>query len=184
VRRVQQAEQREQLGARAEQLGPHLVPLRRGAREELLRPRVAVGEDALHALRVAARRGQRLRLLAHGRPQATRRAIERAQVEAVAVGRAVAARREPAGVGEDLEVPAHRRLRQLHDGAQLGHRQLMALQQEEQPRADGIGEGREAVVEGGVFHPYIRMKGCSFAAPRQPTPRSSADVPPIISRPT
>ena len=60
---------------------------------------------------------------------------------AVEVGRCPAARlADPALVGQDLQVAADRGLRQLQDVAQLGHAQLVPLQQAQQPQAGGVGE--------------------------------------------
>jgi hypothetical protein len=36
----------------------------------------------------------------------------------------------------------------------------MTLEHKQKPRANGIGEGGEAVEDGVLFHPLIRMKGC------------------------
>ena len=65
---------------------------------------------------------------------------------------------------EGAEVTAHRRLRQLEHRPEFGDGELVPLQHQEDPGADGVGKGREAVVEGGAFHPYIRMKGYKGAA--------------------
>ena len=54
----------------------------------------------------------------------------------------------PAAVDQRLEVPADGGLRQLHDGAQLGDRQLVAVEQQQQAAARGVGERREVVEDG------------------------------------
>ena len=76
----------------------------------------------------------------------------------------------PALVGQDLQVPADRGLRELQDVAQLGHPQLVPLQQAQQPQAGGVGQdlhpgqrasgrrGRSAGTALGSHH-LIRMKG-------------------------
>ena len=80
--------------------------------------------------------------------------VERERV--VAAG-AVPSRGDPSGIEERLEVTADRRLRQLEDGAQLGDRQLVALEHHQHAAASRIGQ-RGQVVKDCRFHPYIRMK--------------------------
>ncbi len=50
---IEQAKEREELRARAEQIGAQPVPLPGGGREELLRLRVAAGDDVVHPRGVA-----------------------------------------------------------------------------------------------------------------------------------
>jgi len=82
-----------------------------------------------------------VRLLAREGPQPAGRRIEPAEVHAIEVRRAVRAAPQPGLVGQDLQVPAHRRLRELQDLAQLGHPQLVPLQEPKEPQAGGIGQG-------------------------------------------
>ena len=84
--------------------------------------------------------------------------VERQRV--VAAG-AVAPRRHPAGVRQRLQVPADRRLRQLQHRAELRHRQLVPLEDEQHAAARRVRERRQVVEDGGVgtsFYPYIRME--------------------------
>ena len=79
-------------------------------------------------------------------------------------------------------MPAHGALRELERAAQLPHRQLVAVEQQEEPAPGGVGERREAVEEGaGLYHPYIRMKGCLLVARRQGAGSRSA-VPGRVQR--
>ena len=78
--------------------------------------------------------------------------------ERVVAARAVAPRRRPSSASEQrLQVPADGGLRQLQHGAQLRHRQLVPLEQEQHPAPRRVGQ-RGQVVEDCSFHPYIRMK--------------------------
>ena len=166
-RGVEEAEEREELGASAEELGAEPVPLRRGRGEEGLRACVTVGEHPRHAVRVTTRGGERLCLGAHGGPETPRSRVGALRIEAVAVGGPVLARTHPPRIGKHLEVATHRGLRELQHRAELTDGELLPLQHQEEPGADRVGECREAVVEGGSFHPYIRMKGCTRAPRRQ-----------------
>ena len=74
----------------------------------------------------------------------------------------------PSGVGQRLQVTADRRLRELEDGAQLRHRQLVALEHQQHPAAGRVGQGREVLENRGI-HPYIRMK-CYIRRRRSSTP--------------
>jgi len=91
-------------------------------------------------------------------------------LHAVKARRGLRPARQPALVGQDLQVPAHRRLRELEDVAQRGHPELVALEQAQQPEPRGVGEGLQAADEGGDLggasgeddgssHQSIRMKG-------------------------
>ena len=96
----------------------------------------------------------------------------------VSAMRAIALKQDPAPmiVGERVNSQGSRRVKrllledkyddiltlarqQVEGGAQLTDGQLVALQDEEQPRADRVGKGRQAVKDRVLFHPYIRMKG-------------------------
>src|SRR3979409_480310 len=54
-----------------------------------------------------------------------------------------------------------RRLRQLHDAAELGDRQLMAVEQQQDAAARRVGQRRQGIEDCGRarIHPYNRMKG-------------------------
>jgi hypothetical protein len=58
-------------------------------------------------------------------------------------------------------MPAHRRLRELHDAAQLRHGQLVPIEQQQNPAAGRVGQRREMIEDGrgAAIHPYNRMKG-------------------------
>ena len=61
-------------------------------------------------------------------------------------------------VGQNPQMAADRRLRELEDGRELRHRQLVAVEEEEEPGADGIAQGAEAGEDRGRFcHPFIRI---------------------------
>ena len=79
-------------------------------------------------------------LLAQQRPQPPRRRVALVERQRVVAARAVAARRDPAGVRQRLQVPADGGLRQLQHGAELRHRQLVPLEQQQHPAAGRIRE--------------------------------------------
>src|SRR5262249_31132170 len=91
--------------------------------------------------------------------------------EAVVAARTVAPRGHPAGVAERLQVPRDGALRQRERVAQLGHGQLDAVEDGEQPAAGRGGEQRPAVEDrratGDLFahgiHPSIRIIGYPVA---------------------
>ena len=57
-------------------------------------------------------------------------------------------------------MPADRGLRQLHYDADLAHRELGVLEQQQDPAAGGVGECAETVKDyGWASHQYIRIHG-------------------------
>jgi hypothetical protein len=105
----------------AEQFVPQPVPLTGGRGEKLLRSRPPLGERGLEPPLILRRRGRWPDLLANQQPESSGRGVEIVARHRVDVARPLGARPDPAGVGQRLEMPAHRRLRQLHDAAELGH---------------------------------------------------------------
>ena len=161
---VNEAEQRLEVEGRTEQLLPQAVPLPGRGREELLRFRPPLGEHALQAV-VILRGGTRAaHLFAHEQPQPAGRRVEAFPRHRVEPARALRTRRDPPGVGQRLEVPADRGLRQLQHGAQLGDRQLMRLEQQEQPVTRDVGQCREVVEDGGALSQSVNPDGRIHAA--------------------
>jgi hypothetical protein len=60
---------------------------------------------------------------------------------------------QPGLVGQDLQVPAHRRLRELQHVAELGYPELVPLEEPQEPQAGGIGERLHPAEQG------IRLAG-------------------------
>ena len=77
---------------------------------------------------------------AQGLPQRALRRVERGVVEAVVGRHAGAAVAHQPGFLELGQVRRHARLGQAGDGRQLGHGQLLALEQRQQAHAGGVGE--------------------------------------------
>ena len=144
-----------------EHLAAQPVPLSRGAAEESLRGRLALGEHARHPTIVLSRDGETRRLLAQQAPQPASGGFQRIDVHAVEPARRLGPRGHPAVVGEDLQVPADRRLRHLEDRAQLRHGELMAFDQAQDAQPGRVaerthpGEHGRACVE---IHPSIRIQ--------------------------
>ena len=103
--------------------------------------------------------GGGLDLVADEEPETARAGIDRVAGHRIQTAGGFAARGDPAGTGERLEVAADRRLRQLEDAAERGHRQLTALEQQQNAAPRRIGERGEAIENGCAFHPSSRMKG-------------------------
>ena len=96
------------------------------------------------------------RISGHSRRARRVEVVERHRVEAAG---AVAPRRHPAVVGQRLQVAADGRLRQLQDAAQLGHGQLVPLEQQQHPAARRVGQRGQVVEDGGRRVPFIRISG-------------------------
>ena len=126
---VEEIEQREQVGARADHLGAHRVPRVGRVQEEDLRLVAALGEHAVRAARILRRDRRAGELIAHDGPQVARGWLELAEHHLVESARSFAAGDEPAVVGQQLEMAADRGLRQLQDGAQLADRKLIPVKQ-------------------------------------------------------
>ncbi len=141
---VEHREHRLGLELLAEEFGAQPIPLPRGRREELRRLRAALGQHGFGAAGVLLGGRGLAGLFANQRPQPRGRLVE-GRGQTVVARSAIATRDHPAVVGQGLEVAADGRLRQLQHGAQLGDRQLEPLEQDEQPAAHGIGEGRHVL---------------------------------------
>ena len=99
--------------------------------------------------------GDRVReALAHELPEPARGLVELVDRERVVAARAVAPGGDPAGVGEQLEVPRDGGLRQRERVAQLDDRQLDAVEAREHAAARGVGEQAELAEQAAV-------SGCS-----------------------
>ena len=161
-------ERRECLKVRcpAEQLLPQLVPLGRSRLEELLGLRLPRVEDHFQPPAVLVRGPCRPNLVPQQRPQPSRLVVAFVERQRVVAARSVAPRRHPLGIGQSLEVPADGRLRELQDGTQLAHRQLVLFEQEQHSAAGRIGQRRQ-IIEDCRFHPYIRIKCYIKARPCQ-----------------
>ena len=106
--------------------------------------------DALQAALILRGRRRRPDLLADQQPQSRRAAgVELVARHRVEVARALGARRNPAAVGQRLQVAADRRLRELHDAAELRHRQLVPVEQQQDAAARRVGQRGEVVEDGG-----------------------------------
>ena len=81
--------------------------------------------------------------------------------QAVEARGAVAPRRHPAAVGQRLEVAAHGRLRQLQHRTQLGHGQLVALEQQQHPAAQRVGQRRHVLEHLGQRRRRGRARTCA-----------------------
>ena len=134
--------------ALAVHLGAELVPRPGGAREEAPRPVAPRPDRRRAAPRPAA-------TAAH--PSLSAR-VERARAAARPASSALACRRgrcvpcaparEPALLGEDLQVAADRRLREREHLAQLEDRELLALEHVQEPQPRRVGEGVHPAEEG------------------------------------
>ena len=82
------------------------------------------------------------RISGHSRLAPGIEVVERHAVEAAG---AVAPRGHPVVICQRLQVPAHARLRRLQHGAQLRHRQLVLLEQQQHTAAGRIGQRRHVV---------------------------------------
>jgi hypothetical protein len=98
--------------------------------------------------RVVAAGAQRL-------PQAAQRGVEAGLVKTVIGRDAGAAVADQAGFLQPGQVRGHARLRQAGDRGQLGHGQLLALEQGEQTYAGGVGQHLQARGPGFEVHPYL-----------------------------
>src|SRR5581483_9140900 len=154
--------EREEIEAVAEHLAPDAVPLSGLRAEERLRLRLSRREHAREAAVVLIGDRQRRRLLAEEGPEAARRRLERLGRHPVETARTLGTRGDPALVGEDLQVPADGRLRRLQDGAELGDRELVSLDEPEAAEPGGVRQrahpGEDGRCRGGEINPSIRMK--------------------------
>ncbi|MFN8640914.1 MAG: hypothetical protein U0802_04350 [Candidatus Binatia bacterium] len=152
---VEQPGQRRQVEALAEQLAAPGSPTARRCRAPAT-PRPPPGQHARQPAVVLRGHAARGGVLAQQRPQSPRRRVEGARRQAVVATGALRSHDQPAVAAQNLEVPADRRLRQLQDRAQLGHRQLVSLYQAQQPGPGRVGERRHPAEHrrGGVrVHP-------------------------------
>jgi hypothetical protein len=150
--RIEEAEHRRMVERLAEQVGAKLVPLTRRRGEELLRLGTPLGEHPFEAAGVLLRARGIGDLVAHDLPEALSAVVHAFAEAPVEAARAFGASGHPAAIGERLQVPADGRLRDLHHRADLGDRQLLPLEQQEdaapgqvsqdgQVREDGRGGG-------------------------------------------
>ena len=141
---LRQAGQRRQMEPVAEQFVADAIPLTGRRREEFLGSGAALAERRLQAPLILRRGGRVADLLADEGPQPPRGGLQIAR-HRVDVAGAFGPRRHPARIGQRLQMTADRRLRQLHHGAELRHRQLAAVEQEQQPAARGVGQRGEMI---------------------------------------
>ena len=119
--------------------------------------------------------GRRRDLLAQQRPEPPRVRVALVERERVVAAGAVAARRDPARVRQRLQVPADGRLRQLQHGAQLGHRQLVPLENEQHPAPRRIRQRGQVVKNRGLRHRTSALTLCPTRA--KPPARSEGPCP-------
>ena len=138
------------------------VPLPGRAGEEGLAVGVAVAEASLQAKLILAKGGPAFDLPACRKPEPPSRRFHLVQQHPVETGGADGSILRPSAVSQHLQVPTHRRLRQLQDLAQLDDAQLIALQQPQQAQAGFIGQashaGNKVRSSSGFNHPCIRIK--------------------------
>ena len=118
-------------------------------------------EDAHRASGVLAGAGGDGHLGADQHPEVLGRVIEAGRDHSIEAAGSVAAGDDPSVVGEGLEVAADRGLRELQDRAELRDRELVAVEEEQDPAPRHVGEDGEAVEDGGLGgggH-YIRVSG-------------------------
>ena len=143
-------------------------PTRRRRRRRTTPCRAAAAVQHLLAPAPVEAHGDRLgEALVDDRPEPLRALVELVDREHVAAARAVAPRRDPARVGEQLEVPRDRRLRQRERVAELDDGQLDLVEAGEHAPARAVGEQAELAEErrrrvdrgeaGCSFHPSIRI---------------------------
>ncbi len=167
--------QRGEMKTFAEHFLAHAIPVTGGRREELLRFGAALGERGLKAALILRGGRRRAGMLADERPEPARGRVEAVAHHRVKVARALGARRDPAAVGQRLEMPAHRGLGQLQHGAQLRHGQLVTVEDQQEAAARRVRERREVVVNGGrAIHPCNRMKGYNERQSMSTTQRGKA----------
>src|SRR5690606_21794012 len=160
---VQERKEGEQLRAPPEELAAQPVPFAGSRREELLRPRPAQREDRLDPARVLLRDLQPRELLPDQTPEPPRRRVEARLDQTVETTRAVRTHGDPPLVGQDLEVTADRRLRELEHRTQLAHRQLVTLEDAEEPRPRRVGQRRQPVEDRHLRLHTIRPAGWKVA---------------------
>ena len=101
-------------------------------------------------------------LVADEMPETSSRCVERIRRNSVMATGALSARLHPAFRSQHLQMPADRGLRQLENGPQLIHGQLIPLEGEQQPAPRRIGEGGHLAKNsrrGHRLNPFIRIKG-------------------------
>src|SRR5262245_5555604 len=115
----------------AKQLVTEPIPLpgRRG--KELLRFRAAIGQRGLQTALILDGGRRRSDLLPHQQPQPACRRVEVAR-HRINVAGALAARRDPAAVGQRFQMTTDRGLRELDDGADFGNGELLSLERSEE----------------------------------------------------
>src|SRR4051794_3138694 len=86
--------------------------------------------------------------------------------QGVIPARAVTPRAHPLRIRQRLQVPADGRLRQLDDGAELRHGQLLPFEDQQHPSAGRVRERGEVVKDGWSIHPYIRINSLTLATGR------------------
>ena len=145
---VGERRQRSKMHAFAEQLVPQSIPLACRRREELLRFRAPLGERCLKPSMILRGRRRGSDLFANQQPEPARSGVELVPGHRVEVARAFGARGNPTAVGQRFQMAAGRRLRELHDAAELRHGQLVPIEQQQNAAAGRIGERGQVVEDG------------------------------------
>ncbi|MGC4085460.1 MAG: hypothetical protein QM736_25895 [Vicinamibacterales bacterium] len=138
--RIRECRQRCELKAIAEQLVAHPIPLSGGGCEELGRFRSPRCNRGLQTPLILQCGGRGAHLLAHERPEPSRCAVHRRARHRVDVARTLSTDADPTGIGQRFQMTADSRLRQLHHGTQLGHAQLLAIEEQEDAAARAVRE--------------------------------------------
>jgi hypothetical protein len=154
-RAVCQGGERREVEAIAEQLVADAIPLPDRRREKLLRLRAPLGERRLKTALILRRRGARTDMFADQQPEPAGRPVQLFSRHRIQVARALGSRADPPGIGQGFQMAADRRLGQLHDAAELGHGQLVPVEQQQDPAAGRIGQRGEVVEDcgGPAIHP-------------------------------
>ena len=152
--------QRREMKAIAEQLVAHAIPLAGRRREELLRLASAARRaPPAAAADPAPRPATDPTCSRTSSPEPARGGVELVARHRVEVAGAFGARRDPAAVGQRLQMAADRRLRQLHDAAQLGDGQLVPVEQQQDAGCASCPPARRDDRGLPGARPFIRITG-------------------------
>ena len=147
--------ERREVKAIAKQLVADAIPLARRRGKELLRLRAPLGQRGLEPPLILRGRRRGTHLFADEQPEAPRRSTELVSGHRVQTAGPLRARSHPPVIGERFEMPAHGRLRQLQDSAQLGNGQLMPIEEQQDPAARRIGQRGQMIEDSrcAAIHP-------------------------------
>src|SRR5262245_16209219 len=110
-----------------EELVADTVPSSGRRCEKFLRLRAPLCKNALKAALILGRSGSRSNLFPNEKPQAPRGCVQLVPRHHIKVTGSLGRRRNPPAVRQRFQMPADGGLGELHDGAELGYRQLVTL---------------------------------------------------------